>query len=236
MILQDYTFCEFYNYIKCAKYNDEFLTSIFLKYTVPFSKWSVSSINVNCSIFSCFPHFQRFSCNFTSRMDASAAVVFKRCLHHFLYRVHPSYSTHIFQELTYRMTVANAFDTRQDSRNATPIRTSWRQPNLNINTRNISIRPFVQMSVKMVKILAPMFNVGYKLYVEKTWGKCTEIQKQKAYFSFHKSLFPKNWHSYIASFSSRGSFQRIEHFTPQALPKTCLNAFATHRIVLKQLS
>lgn len=27
-------------------------------------------------------------------------------------RVHPSYSTHIFHELKYRMTVANAFDTR----------------------------------------------------------------------------------------------------------------------------
>lgn len=63
----------------------------------------------------------------------------RRCLHHFLHRVHPSYSTHIFHELKYRMAVANAFDTRKDSRIPTYIRKSWSHPNLNIYIRNTLI-------------------------------------------------------------------------------------------------
>lgn len=227
MILLDYTLCKFYNFIKCAKYNEESLTSIFLKYTISLSKWSVSSINVNCSIFSCFPHFQRFSCNFTSRIGASAAAVFKRCLYHFLYKVHPSFSTHIFQELKYRMTVANGFDTRQDSRNTTHIRTSWCQPNLNIKVRNVSTRCFAQTDIKMFQILVCMFNVDYKPYVEKIMLKRTDIQKQKMHFSFHKSLFPMCWHSYIPIFVEN----RISH--APSFSKLGWVPFPTHRIILK---
>lgn len=83
----------------------------------------------------------------------------RRCLHHFLHRVHPSYSTHIFHELKYRMAVANAFDTRKDSRTPTYIRKSWSHPNLNIYIRNTLICFFAQMNVKMFKIFSQLYLI-----------------------------------------------------------------------------